>query len=1830
MPYTASMQKPVRLAVLVFVLFALYRARLRAANHKEAVEIANSVQDVLTNALVSDMEQTLVDLKWDNMLQQVDKFFATSRFQDVPQLLSINTTTLVERASVSVRSSYDAYIRVVHKTRHDVLTGKLPLISQLATGKLRADVRLKTSDPAVLSTFERNMELVAGVLEETTRKVVTENTDKRLAKLAYIFEQVLEWKSTTYRRFLYHVLRIRTEMDPGSQLDTWVELETQQIVADGHLRPLLHTEFFERYIGNSQGLIELLDAKYASGTDIYSELDDYFSRRASRVSSILVGQYNRVYAIRFEQIDTDALLSEDQKRNLKVYAREFRDASQASQQVVSTSIGEIRRLYLAYADRLLKEVRVLIIASFLEYEAISLRANAEGRQTCIIQFFEMRRALDEAFLFEYCKERSFDLDLTRSDFAAEFDRSLQRASTNMISLTRTGYIMYLYDQARSFLLERANFFFRDDSILLTAVKPVLTALHDDYASIIPHRLQEGIDEEISAETELARVSTWATFDRFTGNMEFSFVAELINGAKASIIGDMTAKVEEIHHQFANLSVDFVRDALNPFDFAWFQAESERFTTDDQIRYIDMKQYVIEETNEYASVIVETTRSTYTSQIASLFGKADSFARDVAEDLTNIIGATKLQSEQSTAFLSGILGVMQTSMASLLHTMRGSMLAALEESLRIAIDELEEVQGVRVQNFFNTKIQQIKDDFAVTVTDRVAEVYERHTDGIETKMLSLSATAREVYRMHIDELLQLERNYRSDVEEVVQPLLQEQVDLILADYNIVSFSARQTLLEQQMKNIAMTGARDVTSQRSLSIRRFSRKWSDARAAFRQEYLHMADEAKADFRQDVIGVVTFAKSLASDVMGYVSEVIDALQRDLFHAMETSFTADVNAYIGSSDNDLPEVITLESVVFDVGIVELTENPVLLSKAFALEQEEEGPHTSYGEDGTALPQVDEPSGLTTIDIILALMSWEDWLKAKVSEIVQEITINMEDELKQNTCRNNKPPCREGWVQYTNQPWGVECCRFDPASQGFPAWKITKMLAKEIFLSLLLDVERMVNVGYKIGTKLSSKLGNKAAKEGQEKLAVKGAAKGKKALAKGMQKYAGKSSKAMTKGIKLSGKIGGRSAGKVAGKAGVKVATTVGTKVAVKGASMGTKLMAKMGLGPFGLALLVFDVISLVLDLWDPAGYNDAQTAGLVRAERDPIEKQYAEALHDAGFDSPLLADPMFDLSPEQQEAMYEDTVMDWIAEETATFMAKNEVAFESMPDSEVETLVNADFDRLVTLVSEDPNLVTTMVCKKLENVFLQDISVRSNHRNPFTDGGKDSDRKHTRNNEKPTGILEMVLNETGVAAYNDFHQKKSKFLGSMKYNPMKRFVKRKDDYMLTQDVTSVDWFMQNMTEPTNLPLRKTRPDAVGSLAFATAMQEGSVANLGGVRFATEIRTMVDDGWKLVDVDAEEEFWIQYDVNKTVEAMLDRSKFQATHVKLAEEASNAYELGLDAMISVQLEKTAEEEGSQPVKFDDVKVVHLAQSLSNWSTDSTGTKVLKYPMMDGVDDADKVTYTMETLPQVPPETATYAVLRETIENRYQQDLKTADAELEAEAVQEFEQQQAAEKKRKQEREAFKQKTYDEIINDTHISIRQIFTPKLNPFTSHEDHLKKLRENAANKKMKEMDEEDNFLLEPDPAELAVFLNGYGQSSPLRSIHTACTSAGHGVTYNASKGLCNFTEAYCKRYGMDFFFNADLGVYDCEVSHGQQAAEYMFGTTITRSAKRFLRLGAARVARKTPQRGGCYKAVGNTRVLGNVRIKHVQNGEGFNSVQTASARAAIKSLGLSGFN
>jgi hypothetical protein len=79
-------------------------------------------------------------------------------------------------------------------------------------------------------------------------------------------------------------------------------------------------------------------------------------------------------------------------------------------------------------------------------------------------------------------------------------------------------------------------------------------------------------------------------------------------------------------------------------------------------------------------------------------------------------------------------------------------------------------------------------------------------------------------------------------------------------------------------------------------------------------------------------------------------------------------------------------------------------------------------------------------------------------------------------------------------------------------------------------------------------------------------------------------------KTLQLSAKL----MGKIAGKAGLRAAVKVATKIGVtagsalaKASAAAAKTAAKGSMGPIGVALILFDLVSIALDIWDPLDFN-------------------------------------------------------------------------------------------------------------------------------------------------------------------------------------------------------------------------------------------------------------------------------------------------------------------------------------------------------------------------------------------------------------------------------------------------------------------------------------------------------------------------------------------------------------------------------------------------------------------------------------------------------------------
>ena len=1834
--------RPVRLAIMSAAFMAFYKARVDAASLKRAITLSNDAHNVLISSVISHIEKNMTS--WLDMLGSMNSILDESHFAKVPALFSVGLPALVERVEVSVRSNFDKYVDDVESSLSKFLGVNLGVTINLVVAKLREEIKGYTSDHEIIVTFEKNVSLVEDSIVDSTRAVLVASSTARLAKLRAFFEDVLSWKLKSYERFLRHTSRIRLQLNPGYQLVMWVELSTQGIFGST-VHEYLTSTLFEEYMGNSSAFIELLDSKFSdvSVSDFSSSLDSFFRGRAGKVSTIIKSQYAQTYLLQLDAVDADSVLDEPQKKVLKTFAMGVRQEAESSSPLDFDSVpfDQVQVMYLDYANRLLREVRVLILVAFLEYESISLRAVAEGRQTCIVQFYGMRRAIDRAFFFEYSRERSFDLDLTASDFSKTLADSLGKTRETMLSLVDTTYIHFLFDEVRSFLLSRLTAFFSDDIKLLPLLKPMLDKLHASYADIIPLHVQGGIDLEHGSEESQTQLYVDSAFGRFLKDMEFSFTLELINGSKTSILEDLVSRLEVFNTELSSLPTELSRDILQIFNSDYFATTTESFITDDEIDYIGMKQYVVDETVSHASLSVESTRTSYKASIDSLFEKVSDFIELVSSDLSLAVEGTSRQDSGRREMLFSSLEAVRSNMFSFSDTLKGSTNVLLEQVLQSTIEEVQDAQRVRLYNYFNTKIQLIKDDFIEQAVKSMVTTFEAHVDVIEDKMLELSSLARVTFREHVDKLFSLEQQYRSEVAIVSKPFLDEEVVSYLEQYNIVSFSAKESIFKADMRSIVNSSAAEVILQRRLAVTSSERSWSEARAGFERLLFEEADASKKNFRTDLLKVIASSKSLAFDIMGQVDEVLDALDREIYTSIYATYEGIIDSVVGSTDNNLPESLQLTSVVFTPGIMDLTESPEIPADAFKRGYREPDDDTLYDESGNVLPEVDGPSGFTTNELVMLLLDWDLWLKGKIDEIVQAVVISMNDELIQNTCRSNKPPCREGWVEYKNIPWDVPCCRFDPVAQGFWEWETAGMLAKELFLGLVLDLEMLletaadladeaVDVGYKVGKKAKS-FTDDIAKYGSKGLKKMG----NKTMAKSFTKFAGKNPARMTKAIKYAAKMGGKELSKVGVKISTKVAVKVGSKTVMKG-FFGAALKGAMS-GPAGIALFIFDAVSLILDLWDPAGYNEQQTAALMKVERDAIEEYYKTELHNSGFDSPILADPMFDMSPGQKQRLWHETYSEWHSDRLSTFMSANEERFDLMADWESQNEVLEENDNIARELDENPNLLTTLVVQKLENVFLQDVSVRDNHKNPHMEDLSHSVSKvrtHVRQDLPPSGLLEIVLNETGVRAFNNFATRKAAFLNSFKWNPMYRFVKRKHDYMITKDC-EYGGFLKN-GKKCEIEIRQTpgtysssrnpyyeyetiedcvrpaypllTPTLEGSVAFANALPVPADGTYDeNWYFAREIRREERLGWVLNKVDAEEEFWIQYDPSlsdfEMVTQLSDRSAYQKTHEKLAKALQYQYERDMDTVISTHVDVNLRDEADPwVVSIADIKVIHLAQFPENWSGPE-GQQVLKYPLWDDIDDSEKRTYTQETLPVVPSWVPPYQEMFDELAVSVEAGYVATHAENMRLIGLEYEEVQAQETIRLTEKAVKEFKSVEEILSEESVQGRSS--------------------------------------EPDPPDFAVFLNGYGQSSPLYSIANECRLMGHGVSYDATKGLCNFTESYCKRYGVDFFYNSDLGVYDCEMSRSQEVMEYIFGTTVTRSVKRGWRatdnkgkliffgyLGTLGSSLGTTKIGACRRALGSAKVNG-VEVKQVQNGDNLNYVDTATTLEVIGTLGLSGF-
>jgi len=106
-----------------------------------------------------------------------------------------------------------------------------------------------------------------------------------------------------------------------------------------------------------------------------------------------------------------------------------------------------------------------------------------------------------------------------------------------------------------------------------------------------------------------------------------------------------------------------------------------------------------------------------------------------------------------------------------------------------------------------------------------------------------------------------------------------------------------------------------------------------------------------------------------------------------------------------------------------------------------------------------------------------------------------------------------------------------------------------------------------------------------------------------------------------------------------IKVATAA-MKMATKAAVAGAQIAAKAAAGPPGWVLIIFQLLTILLDFWDPMNYNAFEANRIFIGARNTVVTSFHSSMLDGGMEPPFIF-PLALAFQKEFEAAYTDVVM-------------------------------------------------------------------------------------------------------------------------------------------------------------------------------------------------------------------------------------------------------------------------------------------------------------------------------------------------------------------------------------------------------------------------------------------------------------------------------------------------------------------------------------------------------------------------------------------------------------
>ncbi|CAM9089895.1 unnamed protein product, partial [Ectocarpus sp. 12 AP-2014] len=1194
------------------------------------------------------------------------------------------------------------------------------------------------------------------------------------------------------------------------------------------------------------------------------------------IPNILRNNASGVYLKRFQSVLTDKVMNETQKRNVQALAKKryerVKKALEESIKTASFSAPKLLLLASNYYHSVLPEVRNYVAALLIEFSGVLRRARLEGTQTCVVQFYNMRRVMDYNFFFAMCEEESFDLEKTRVRFHAFYSSEIAKARAKMISLARMPYINFLYDDSFEFLQSLSELLFFTDETLRGTMDELTSAFHDTLADSIGAYLDLGIEDVFKEEQKDSRTAVMDAFAQFEGNMRVFEVSSVVDEFVAILYGEISHQIDFITGHMKDLVDSFKVETTQPYNEEFFTKTQRSFLkAGGEIDYDGMKRYVIKHMNAHGDSVVE-------SYAQLLEGFVEAKIVPVGELMQRLLGPVRKTISDSTIGKTHKKTIRQTldkkvtDIKGVIRSTSASMHVTLNTKLQSAIVQLDHVMDTTTQNFFNTALQEVVQAFQEWAFPKFTGIFDTSIAKISVDQAILAEEAKTIFEAHVKIFVNLENKQREIVSNVIGQALREEAVNIVADYNTISYAARQSIVRGNLKVLSNKAVLEYERARSAALWKAASDYSRASMQFRVRYTKLANDHVRKFNDAYAKELSGAYARTSDIRSVVTGILQTLEGELREYFTENHREIAQGVLAGPANVMPE-INNNSVCYPPGLIGLAKPregdlPSTMSPHLIVEyaQEEGQPlhdELVVAEDASQMlgttavaPVVVDGTYYSRIE--LALSHYDSWKDNIIDEIIAAVEAEMAQELRNNTCPNRPKcgdgtydceeanrSCREGYVLFTNSH-DVLCCRFDPPAAGFPYEEIGKLIAIEMAWALFTDPGGIAFMA-KVSRSLAVKMGTNVAKAGRSlKVMTKFSSKLSGAVAKANGRMAGKA--ASKTGFKLGTKVGVKMAKKLGMKLGTKVAMAIG-KTLLKGA-------AKVAVsGPVGLAMLAFDLLSLALDLWDPAGYNDVQAAGQIKSMRDDILSHYTRELANEGITNPLVTDPLYNMSDDAKAEFTENLVIDWFTSNISAFLSSAEKRWETMPNSEATAEYDNEVARLEGIMDSNVNFVQELINQNTENTFLVKSSKITNTPSHLVG----TERDHDYDQKTKTHLMVCSLNAAGIVAFNSFHVQKARFMNEIKSKPIYRWMKVVNGYRVYESVSAED----------------------------------QVRIVSGAK----IKRI---GWAFTKVDPDEEFWMQYRYTKEegIRGMPHRKNYMDAWNKDAKTRGEAYTNTITAVMS--------------------------------------------------------------------------------------------------------------------------------------------------------------------------------------------------------------------------------------------------------------------------------------------------------------------------------------------